>query len=68
LYFRYSNELDLKHYPEMVFPDNILHLEYKPTGFVLMFNTLDAMKLMTTQDTESVRVACAEAWQASKYV
>jgi hypothetical protein len=50
----------------MVFPDNILHLEYISSGFVLEFNTLEAMKLMSTTDTNSVRVAMAEAWQASK--
>lgn len=64
--FRYGEGLELKHLPEMVFPDNLLHLEYNASGFVLEFNTLDAMKLMSTTDTHSVRVAMSEPWQASK--
>lgn len=65
-HFRYSDQLTLKHLPDMVFPDNYLHLLHVPTGLVLEFNTLEAIKLISTQDTESIQIACSEAWQASK--
>lgn len=50
----------------MVFPDNTVHLVHETSGIVLEFNTLNAMKLISTQDTESIKVACSESWQASK--
>lgn len=63
---RYSDQLPLTHYPDMVFPDNMIHLVHETSGIILEFNTLNAMKLISTQDTESIKVACSEAWQASK--
>jgi len=63
---RYNAELKLKHYPEMVFPDNVLHLEHEKTGFILQFNCLDAMKRMSV-DSEEIQVASSEVWKKSRY-
>ncbi|CAL8074800.1 unnamed protein product [Orchesella dallaii] len=63
---RYTEQLNLKHLPDMVFPDNYLHLRHEASGLILEFNTLDAMKLMSTQDTESLQIACSKDWQASQ--
>lgn len=63
---RYTEQLPLKHFPDMVFPDNCLQLVHEASGIILEFNTLNAMKLMPTDATESIKVPCSEAWQASK--
>jgi len=63
---RYNEQLSLKHLPDMVFPDNYLHLLHERSGVVLEFNTLEAIKLIAAHDSNPIQVDCSEAWQASK--
>ncbi|CAH2092112.1 unnamed protein product [Euphydryas editha] len=60
----YCKELNLPHFPDMVFPKNILKLEHK-CGTKIQFNPLDALRRVSRK-SEPIEVACAEEWQESR--
>ncbi|CAG4941045.1 unnamed protein product [Colias eurytheme] len=60
----YCRELNIPHFPDMVFPKNILILEHR-SGATIEFNPLDALKRVSSR-VEAIEVACAEAWQESR--
>jgi len=59
-----SAELELPSLPEMVFGDNILHIEHA-AGFGIQFNALDALKLVDNKH-DLMKVAVAEEWQSKR--
>ncbi|XP_077293315.1 TIP41-like protein [Arctopsyche grandis] len=61
---RYYKILQFPHMPDMVFPDNILSLEYSKGGRI-QFTALDAMKCIDITRLP-IQVACAEEWQESR--
>ncbi|XP_063374597.1 TIP41-like protein [Cydia amplana] len=60
----YCKELTIPHFPDMVFPKNILTLTHN-NGAKISFNPLDALKLVACT-TEAIEVSCAEAWQVAR--
>lgn len=60
----YCKELSLPHFPDMVFPKNILKLEHK-SGTAIQFNPLDALRSVSKK-AKAIEVACAEEWQESR--
>lgn len=60
----YSRELKIPHFPDMVFPKNILTLKHE-SGTCISFNPLDALKLVAS-NAEAIEVSCAEAWQEAR--
>ncbi|VVC91619.1 TIP41-like protein [Leptidea sinapis] len=60
----YSRELSIPHFPDMVFPKNVLTLTHS-CGAKIEFNALDALKFVAT-GVRAIEVACAEAWQESR--
>lgn len=64
LCYRYSKELSIPHFPDMVFPKNILKLTHN-NGSVISFNPLDALKCVKST-VRAVEVSCAEAWQEAR--
>ncbi|GBP06936.1 TIP41-like protein [Eumeta japonica] len=63
-YCRYCKELVIPHFPDMVFPKNILSLNHKG-GSKIVFSPLDALKGVANT-VEAIEVACAGAWQESR--
>lgn len=58
--FRYCKQLGIPHFPDMVFPKNILTLTHKG-GAKIYFDPLDALKhVASTMD--AIEVSCSEAW------
>lgn len=66
LCFRYCKELSIPHFPDMVFPKNILELTHN-SGAKINFNPLDALKCVSST-VEAIEVSCAEAWQEARCV
>lgn len=64
--YRFRDQLQFPHMPDMVFPDNILYLECADGGRI-EFTALDAMKCIDI-NRPPVQVACAEEWQESRYL
>lgn len=62
----YSQALEMPHMPDMVFPNNILHLKHK-NGASLEFIALDALKRVSNGKI-NIELACAEAWRESRYL
>nr|XP_026491671.1 TIP41-like protein [Vanessa tameamea] len=60
----YSKELSLPHFPDMVFPKNVLNLEHK-SGTKIQFTPLDALRRVSSK-VQAIEVACAEAWLESR--
>ncbi|CAH2062883.1 unnamed protein product, partial [Iphiclides podalirius] len=60
----YCKELSIPHFPDMVFPKNILILSHESGAFI-NFNPLDALKCVSNR-VQAIEVACAEAWQESR--
>ncbi|XP_045763196.1 TIP41-like protein isoform X1 [Maniola jurtina] len=60
----YCKELDIPHFPDMVFPKNVLRLEHT-SGAEIQFNPLDALRRVSSR-LEAIEVSCAEAWQESR--
>lgn len=61
---KFESQLELPQFPEMVFPNNVLHLEH--TGkFGIEFNTLDALKMVDAHQ-DHLKVAVSEAWQEAR--
>ncbi|XP_013134811.1 PREDICTED: TIP41-like protein [Papilio polytes] len=60
----YCKELNIPHFPDMVFPKNILTLSHA-SGACINFNPLDALKRVSSR-VEAIEVACAEAWLESR--
>lgn len=52
--------------PDMVFPDNVLYLDFKDGGKI-EFTALEAMKCIDI-NRAPVQVACAEEWQESRCI
>lgn len=55
----------MPHMPDMVFPNNVLHLKHK-NGPTLEFIALDALKRVSNGKI-NIELACAEAWRESRY-
>lgn len=64
--FSYSNDLELPHLPEMVFPRNVLTVIH-PSGGKIEFNTLDALKKVCN-GKPPIQVSYSEEWKGSRYV
>lgn len=62
--FRYCKELSIPHFPDMVFPKNVLRLKHT-SGAMIDFNPLDALRRVASK-SDAIEVACAEAWQESR--
>ncbi|KAM3968081.1 TIP41-like protein [Aphomia sociella] len=60
----YCKELQIPHFPDMVFPKNILTITHN-SGGIISFNPLDALKRVANT-VKAIEVACAEAWQESR--
>ncbi|XP_049864962.1 TIP41-like protein [Pectinophora gossypiella] len=60
----YSKELKIPHFPDMVFPKNVLSLSHN-SGAKIVFNPLDALRHVAST-VENIEVSCAEAWQESR--
>lgn len=60
----YCKELTIPHFPDMVFPKNILELTHK-SGAKISFNPLDALKCVSGT-VDAIEVSCAEAWQEAR--
>ncbi|XP_045534026.1 TIP41-like protein [Papilio machaon] len=60
----YCKELNIPHFPDMVFPKNILNLKHA-NGACINFNPLDALKRVSSR-VQAIEVSCAEAWQESR--
>ncbi|CAB3228487.1 unnamed protein product [Arctia plantaginis] len=60
----YCKELKIPHFPDMVFPKNILKLEHK-NGAAISFNALDALRCVAST-ADAIEVSCAEAWQEAR--
>ncbi|KAK0085564.1 hypothetical protein PV325_004873 [Microctonus aethiopoides] len=60
----YNRELELKHLPDMVFPNNILSLEHE-TGAKIEFNALDALKRVSNGKI-NIRLPIANEWRESR--
>ncbi|KPJ01912.1 PREDICTED: TIP41-like protein [Papilio xuthus] len=60
----YCKELNIPHFPDMVFPKNILNLSHA-SGACINFNPLDALKRVSSR-VQAIEVSCAEAWQESR--
>lgn len=56
----YCKELEIPHFPDMVFPKNILTLNYK-TGAKICFDPLDALRRVGNT-VKAIEVSCSEAW------
>ncbi|XP_068627944.1 TIP41-like protein [Battus philenor] len=56
----YCKELSIPHFPDMVFPKNILSLTHE-SGASINFNPLDALKEVSSR-VQAIEVACADAW------
>lgn len=57
--------MELKHLPDMVFPNNILSLEHE-TGAKIEFNALDALKRVSNGKI-NIRLPIANEWRESRY-
>ena len=51
--------------PEMLFGDNVLRIQHTD-GYGIEFNAIDALKRVNNMQ-DSVKVACAQEWQESRY-
>ncbi|XP_069355227.1 TIP41-like protein isoform X2 [Maniola hyperantus] len=60
----YCKELGIPHFPDMVFPKNVLRLGHT-SGAEIQFNPLDALRRVSSR-LEAIEVSCAEAWQESR--
>lgn len=61
----FHQTLGMDHLPEMVFPKNTLVIEHK-NGAKLLFNALDALREVNSEDKPDVKVHCAEEWQETR--
>ncbi|KAI0098958.1 TIP41-domain-containing protein [Hypoxylon sp. NC0597] len=52
--------------PEMIFGDNIVSIEHKPTGWKIEFNAYDALDAVDKTDKNMLQVAYAKSWSASR--
>ncbi|XP_001601371.1 TIP41-like protein [Nasonia vitripennis] len=60
----YSRALEMPHMPDMVFPNNVLHLKHK-NGAFLEFRALNALQRVSNGKI-NIQLACAEAWRESR--
>lgn len=52
--------------PEMLFGDNVLRIQHTD-GYGIEFNAIDALKRVNNMQ-DSVKVACAQEWQESRWL
>ncbi|KAI0841805.1 TIP41-domain-containing protein [Hypoxylon sp. FL0890] len=52
--------------PEMIFGDNIVAIEHKPSGWKIEFNAYDALDAVDKTDKNMLQVAYAKSWSASR--
>ncbi|OTA60429.1 TIP41-domain-containing protein [Hypoxylon sp. EC38] len=52
--------------PEMIFGDNIVSIEHKPTGWKIEFNAYHALDAVDKTDKNMLQVAYAKSWSASR--
>ncbi|OTA91567.1 hypothetical protein M434DRAFT_397096 [Hypoxylon sp. CO27-5] len=50
----------------MIFGDNIVSIEHKPTGWKIEFNAYDALDAVDKTDKNMLQVAYAKSWSASR--
>ncbi|XP_023945909.2 TIP41-like protein [Bicyclus anynana] len=60
----YCKELSIPHFPDMVFPKNVLRLDHTG-GAKIQFNPLDALRRVACR-LDPIEVSCAEAWLESR--
>ncbi|XP_041973130.1 TIP41-like protein [Aricia agestis] len=60
----YCKDLSIPHFPDMVFPKNVLKLTHS-SGGVIQFNPLDALKRVSCR-IDAIEVSCSEAWLESR--
>lgn len=63
---RFESQLELPQLPEMIFADNILHIEHS-SGFGIQFTALDALKCVDAHH-DHIKVAVSQAWKEARYV
>lgn len=52
--------------PEMIFGDNVVSIEHRPTGWRIEFNAYDALDAVDKTDKNMLQVAYAKSWSASR--
>ncbi|KAI1413713.1 TIP41-domain-containing protein [Hypoxylon sp. FL1857] len=52
--------------PEMIFGDNIVAIEHRPTGWKIEFNAYGALDAVDKTDKNMLQVAYAKSWSASR--
>lgn len=60
----YTKELELPHFPEMVFPNNKLQIHHS-CNFTIEFNALDALRGVVVGEMP-LKVACSDDWKLSR--
>lgn len=60
----YCKELNIPHFPDMVFPKNILQLTHT-SGANISFDPLNALRAVAS-NADAIEVSCAEAWQEAR--
>lgn len=53
--------------PEMIFGDNMVSIEYLPTGWGIDFNTFDALDRVDKTGHSMLQVAHSKEWQSTRY-
>lgn len=54
--------------PEMIFGDNYVMIEHKPSGWGINFNAFDALDKVDKTGQSMLQVAYSKEWQKSRYV
>lgn len=65
--FRFEDELQTTHLPEMVFGESFLSLQHLQTGIKLHFNALDALKGWKKEALPPVEVPAAAKWKFRRF-
>ncbi|KAI1144479.1 TIP41-domain-containing protein [Hypoxylon sp. FL0543] len=52
--------------PEMIFGDNVVAVEHRPSGWKIEFNAYDALDAVDKTDKNMLQVAYAKSWSASR--
>jgi type 2A phosphatase activator TIP41 len=53
--------------PEMIFGDNLVSIEHLATGWVIDFNTFDALDRVDKTGKSMLQVAHSKEWQSTRY-
>nr|CAG4651904.1 EOG090X07SL [Triops cancriformis] len=62
---KFAKHLELPHLPDMVFPENTLHIEHEK-GHGIKFNALDALKVVNVKDNQYLKVAATDVWSEAR--